>query len=807
MIRPSHPHGNETTLSARFDRTRQWLIADGFAMAVGDAPGTPGFEVDALNGAETSVRCEPGLLSAAAPLAVSSGATVATRPLPLASGQVLPIVKAAGATPGWGVIAGSVTGQPRLSLPDFAVAVLRREDLLSLDFLFFNLALEGGGGTVPQFKLKDTTQPAYLVARFDAPQNIAEQAFLEADPPFNENPTQPPVQSLAAGPSHLAFKLPDGSTGLSYSLDSLLDWVKLTQNVIDTKPLKVLRQPLITETSIESPWRLFISPESNETWAHSLLPVTHNNVTELWHTRLAARVQKGDLAVADEAAPRTIRAVWSPDYSSTAIPGHSNTPFRMALDPNDRDQIVRLSSDYTIPNLPPVPVNANKLFLSSLGAWMDVLGDFDPTQNPNSGLSLLQWRHIAALARDSYVRVVTAGYLCHPGNRAVVIKITERKFQLNPAGQTTAYLRQRFIIAVKQPEIDYGFLTPQQQRGLPYKKLRITTLVTPNLDQPDTVKGKYSFFPKVGGKLFQFHMIGTDPDGQTSEFTTPLYFVELGGDYADAVSKWQASGEKTRDLAGQKIAYAPSSKPGDTTLHTANLTLDAVLRGGDPPFFPQMSGAAVTVPAIQQITGQPGAVSIQYFPDYVAGDFGPGGVFAQKTGGPLAVGFRGDQSGGVATPNLQVTGLSRRFGTVSGALNKISTGNFDPSEYFGDLNASLFGVIRLKDLIQASFGDSTVPNLVTERLPTIIRTKLHWAPKVFQQKTYALVTLAFDNPDTALTLDAVIETPLTGGAPQVSVNGALTGFDDWAGERNRDQVQIAEFQCSGRQEARRCRRY
>jgi hypothetical protein len=55
---------------------------------------------------------------------------------------------------------------------------------------------------------------------------------------------------------------------------------------------------------------------------------------------------------------------------------------------------------------------------------MDVLGDFDPFSIPREGFSLLQWRHIAGMARDAYVRVVTAGYFCHPGNRAAVIKIT-----------------------------------------------------------------------------------------------------------------------------------------------------------------------------------------------------------------------------------------------------------------------------------------------------------------------------------------------------------------------------------------------
>src|SRR5277367_4224039 len=43
----------------------------------------------------------------------------------------------------------------------FRVSVVRREDLLSLDFLFFNLAMEAGGGNPPQLVRKDLTQPSY----------------------------------------------------------------------------------------------------------------------------------------------------------------------------------------------------------------------------------------------------------------------------------------------------------------------------------------------------------------------------------------------------------------------------------------------------------------------------------------------------------------------------------------------------------------------------------------------------------------------------------------------------------------------
>ena len=801
---PGAAQGDQTALIARFATSPQWLSVSGFALRIGDTAGSPGFEADTLKGTVTSVRCAPALLAAAAPFASKAGETVATRLGALPPGTTLPFVSAPGPSPGWGIIAAAHNPDLiRLSLPNFSVIVIRREDLLALEFRCYNLAIEAGATVAPRLVRKDKTQPAYLAVYFHSPQNVAEQAFLETSSngkgggTTGENPVQPPVRAVAAGPSRLVFQLPDDTDMLGYSIDGLLGWVALQQSVVPValdpaapvpNPPPQIRKPLATETAIEAPWHLFLSPNTSETWAHSASVVTMSNRTELWHTRLAARAKAKDGFVADETQPRTVRAVWSPDYLPGAPPpppGHMPEPpppptFRMSLDANDRDQIVRLSSDFTMAGYQPLPVNADKLFLSSLGAWMDVLGDWNPPINPWSpqSFSVQQWRHKATMARDNYVRVVYAGYLAPGGHRASLVKVTERKFQLSPSGNTTAYLRQRFFLIVREPEKAYGFLPANLQRGFPFRRLKVTTLVTPSLDAPQLDGGVYSFFPKVAGQFFLFHLVGEDADGQTAEFTTPLYFVEQSGPghYATAANNWNGSGQTQRDLGGQKIAFAPSSTPGagDAVLDTARMTISATLLGLDPPFAPQMSGADVNVASIQQLTGNPGAVSIQLYPDYVANDFKAGGVYVQ-TLSTLGVGFRGDQSGGVATPNLEVNGLSRRFGTVSGTLNSIANGNFNPQDAFADLNARLFGVVPLKDLIEGIFGDGTVPKLLTERTPTTLQTKLHWGPVV---KNYALgpLALTFDNVNTALTLDALIETPLTGGAPQMSVSGALNGF-------------------------------
>jgi hypothetical protein len=802
---PDHSQGDQTFLTSRFAPTPRWLAVDGFALQVGDPPDLPGFEVDTLNGNVTSLRCQPALLLTAAPMTSGSGESLAANPTPI-TGSVLPFVVAPGSAPGWGIIAGpEVSGRRRISLPDFGVSVVRREDLLSLDLLFFNLALEAGGGNPPQVARKDPAHPSYLVAQFDAPQNIAEQAYLEfynRDPPGHIPPPGSTVIDLtlaeeqpgspghpewplvaptrAAGPSRLAFRFPAGTNALPYSFDNLLNWVSLEQSVVPVAqapdanqqgvpepppitPLPPIREPLATETAIEAPWRLFLSPNYSGAWAHSTAPVTLDNRTELWHTRLAVRSQRAGEFIADETIPRRVRAVWSSDYSPGAIPGHPappftqvNAPFRMSLDPDDREQIVRLSSDFTLSTtdpitgalLPytPISIPADKLFLTSLGVWMDVFGDWpEPLPfGPNAIFSVEQWQHRAAMARDNYVRVVYAGFLLPFGNAASLIKVTERKLQSIDSGPTTAYLRQKFYILVREPEKSYDSLLAAQQRNLPFRKIRITTLVTPDVQPAIDDFERYAFFPTTGPNSFLFHIIGTDWELQTSEFSAPLYFVEQGGDFAQAVTVYNGSGTGTRPLSGQKIAFALPNHPGDTVLQTSNLTFTAQLRppslDNPAPVYPRMDGADVVVPSIQQLTGGLGALSIVYFQDYITSGMGPGEVFAQKAGSPLVpltVGFNGKQSGGVATPNLTVSGLSRKFGTVSGATPaNVAAGTFDAKDIFRDAGAKLFGVINIADLIDAAGLDKIAPILTTDRhLPTQITTKLEFAPVVLHDYT------------------------------------------------------------------------
>jgi hypothetical protein len=152
---------------------------------------------------------------------------------------------------------------------------------------------------------------------------------------------------------------------------------------------------------------------------------------------------------------RTVRAIWARAQNGfnsdpLTIPKHENVPFRMSLDDFDRHHLVHLSSNYKIENYSALPIEAEKLVLSALGAWINVRGVWTPPKP----LSVSEWRHRGTMGRDHYVRVVYEGYLFPFGHRASVIKITERKFHPDLAGNPV-YLRQRMYLVVREPEKVY----------------------------------------------------------------------------------------------------------------------------------------------------------------------------------------------------------------------------------------------------------------------------------------------------------------------------------------------------------------
>jgi len=609
------------------------------------------------------------------------------------------------------------------------------------------------------------------------------------------------------------------------------------QNIHQTRVSKVpaqlnlallkIAEPAAHQTALELPYRLILSPHALNLWAHSIRAVTRNGRTELWHTRLAAANPDG--SIVDTGSPyMAIRAVWSPDCNVEAPssgPGHSNAPFRMSLDRQDRHEIVHLTSNFgmTYAGSPwqPKPVDVDRLMLTSLGGWLDSSGMWLPTP-----LSVEEWRHKATLGRDHYVKVVYKGFLMPFGHAASLVKITERKFRKGQDGKQIAYLFQRMYIIVRQP--DKSFPAPFQAfegREVPFRNVRITTRMTPPLEDPAASQMfgaalQSAFWPRVQNKDFRFHCVGTDWSGNRSEFATPMAFVDAN--YAFDLQKMEAAvgvynqaGQLERrrpPLNGQKIAFAQPKKQGDTELEAGSITFTAKLpgthikkddwqRADQPYFFPVMEEAAVSIPALKAMVSL-GAAAIRYPKTYLQNGLGganKGEVFAALPGAPgLDFGAgKGDKAGGVATPSFPIVGLSRALGPVGGllpsgagdaqaaaesALADVVGGRFDPKKFFDD-KAKLLGGILLKDIIAAVTDflsrpeeALTIKNEVRNSpsgLPAEVHTLMSWKPKL---QNFTIFIADRDGTKATLTIDVKNIAYLDGREPYYELKVELKDF-------------------------------
>ena len=572
------------------------------------------------------------------------------------------------------------------------------------------------------------------------------------------------------------------------------------------------------ETAIEAPYRLIISPHASSGWVHATEEVTHNDRTELWHTRLGVRGAGGKTweyqyaygkeenvwRVLQVVPPnqarnrdRTIRAIWSPDYKATFADAVDNDPnLLMSLNGLDRNEFVWLMSDFRIPECTDRAAHASKLMLTSLGAWMDVRYGPELPSKYNKDLSREEWVHRATQGRDQYVKVVEKGYLFPFGHRVSLVKVTERKFETTGGGNSVAVLRQRQFIVVREPEKMYPAVGQVKDgRRMPFRRVVLTTLISPNLDPQIQVAGvgkKASdcFWPIVEQKDFAFSMIGEDWDGEQSEFTTPVIFVTAAGGLAyEAASMTkvrtaylgEGGSRRKRELFGQNVAYADTTraKPGDTTLETESVTWGAEVDEtnahtdldlsaiSQPRFYPTVEEAAVRIPAVVQIAGQNTATRVRIGDTYVddAWDAAAnmGSVYAELLDAP-GLGFPNDKSGGLMSPDFSITVLSVKFGPVGGGVGDIATGIFNPEEFFKNAGAKLLGAVDLWDIIAGVFGDNEVPGLTIAyekdqwQVPTRVTATYSWKPEL---TAFAGFTPECEGANAKFELWAQLDTDLT----------------------------------------------
>lgn len=518
------------------------------------------------------------------------------------------------------------------------------------------------------------------------------------------------------------------------------------------------------ETSLEVPMRLYLSPTSIAGWNHirklntdkGILKET-NQLFELWHTRMGTKTKNGGV---DESSltneQRILRAMWADDakkdYKEAVIPKVDPYLGLTSMSNKDRHRIVHESSNFQIPGFVPQPIKAYKLFLTTLGAWLDSelvverkkLQDANILSgNNNNALNLLKWRHIETLGREHYVEIVEAGNIMPFGHEAVLIKITERKPH---TGTGTAANFQRMIVVITEIVKDYNYRDSKGEfMNFSFSKVEMITTASPLLDfnkkklvDAADMVATDQFVIRSNNQDVPFKIKAEDLDGNFVDFTVPLAFIStnVSGSASNRTKLVEAynNGFKisnNTDLKGQKFTLAPQVKNGnDTTYVAKQITFGArtYTNANEPQgFLPVLKQANIIEPSYQRLTGvaQPVSVSLE-------DDNNKGHVFA-KFNFAQAVNFAGqsDKTGGMATPNFNLSGLSKLAGAIGGDISKFKNAAASADDFFDVSNLpdpKLFGVFKLSEILNFVSGDASsydlakplidrapkIPNLTTE---------------------------------------------------------------------------------------------
>jgi hypothetical protein len=420
----------------------------------------------------------------------------------------------------------------------------------------------------------------------------------------------------------------------------------------------------------------------------------------------------------------------------------------------------------------PLPLAVQELSLTALGGSFLHDTTFKPPAGAADlfgrkifdGLSIERWQHEIALGRDIRAEVVYKGYLLPLGHRACLVKLTERVFlRTTVKREVKAVLRQRLFLRVATPRKDYPAIgQPHQGRLWCGKRVTLLTTRTPDLldpcasldrdvkDLPESLNGRIdlggypglAFWPRTDitpAGLVQFDI---DVDGATTRL--PLLFVDniaattpnalraavarYNGDPPPPTKgddgsppKEQSAAATNRSLlarrqllfGGQKLIYAPESRPGDTGYATNILQVRAhglvseeaggwtgildkfatnsVLEGAEqPPFYPAMETATLRLTQAERFSGSgPMPVEVQYDGHYVRyglpdpraqtqdNTLGSAPLSSEKQNSAevilnlaqavkLDMGGNGDRSAGIGRPNSCIIALSRSKGLLGG---------------------------------------------------------------------------------------------------------------------------------------------
>ncbi len=589
-------------------------------------------------------------------------------------------------------------------------------------------------------RLIATEDDSHLIVHFGV-QNIFEQATPSGQTAVN------PAKSRAANDSRIVFELPKG-TEIPYTVAGVLETMTTLGLRVpalaiprvtdaDRRPGDAQGEPVVPQddqTAIEAPYRLIVSPNRKYGgFTHAsdaeAAPKDPDRVG-LWHTRLGVRTidENGDFVEVDEKNDllRTVRAVWHRDKPA---PDETAPGFLGSLNADNRAAIVRLTSDSR--RREPDPLDVRRLHLSALGAWIDWQGHWD-NASPSAYI------HQATMGRDQFVRVDYPVYWYPFGPRATVVKITERR--IDPTAENpAANLFQRFFLVLREHTRDYTDIRVTGQSGVqdhpvlnafPFRTITIDPVVSVDIDPPPNDPPVEPFVPTVGGKPYQWKVTGVDHEGRSVTMITPLVAVPIPDPdvpmnppaHTKAHDTWINGVVKKHhpiDVGGAEIAFAPSTKPGDTTSRVQWIEFTGEAK--EDTSTPELKWASIEIPALAALNRGGGPSEVTYRKPYVEQGF-PAGDPAQlylRLEQEAKLNFAGssDRGGGFVEPSVSIQALSRRLGAVgdrgeSGG-DDITQGTFDPGKFLGSALPKLFGLFDLKTiLLKAGLDDA--PALITE---------------------------------------------------------------------------------------------
>jgi hypothetical protein len=532
-----------------------------------------------------------------------------------------------------------------------------------------------------------------------------------------------------------------------------------------------------------------------------------------------------------------------------------------SLTQGDRQDIVEQSANFN--NAYAAYVEADTLELSALGATTNLLGEW------NSPASIAKWHHIAATGRDVYVKIVSRGYMFPLGHRAVFIKVIERDFVPDPVNGSfyaDAYLGMKTYVRVIKPTIAYpAFGQPFNANDWPFRQVTITTLVSPELDVNLASVGNAQAkeLTHDGGVPVLWSLVATDLVGNELHLAVPLVFVFEDSkldEFNETISKIWVSAYNTVSPSyrvargnGQLLRLAPEAggPAGGTTHPLVDLTLgaarpcsdpntqtapanppseSALQNAGQPAFYPVIGSATVLLKAADALSGRSTGftdgngngvgVGVQYFSDYVVSGLPEqaqrpvplNGVYAQLTSAaspaaPAVLSLPANLVGGLATPNLLVSGISAISGPVGGTLSDLQSyaGSavqaLAPSKYFdGFVNAQaslipqLLGGLQLSDILQA-FTDlpGGIPNLTVTTEGTTVTVRYSLAATLQKAPSPSSSSDIVFVPDSSALFSLDATAVITPTATSYQVNGSIGPFTIYLVGENNYQFIVIPF--------------